>query len=107
MIIKCFYFNENNEDITEQFMNLDQQCLAGGSSSAVSVDCGVEFKGLMSGFSGDDNVSSGFGMFMAFLLLLQIVCLLLIVVLNLLIAKFIKMRELDPISTTDYELHTM
>lgn len=44
---------------------------------------------------------------MAFLLLLQIVCLLLIVVLNLLIAKFIKMRELDPISTTDYELHTM
>ncbi len=45
-------------------------------------------------FKDSDNVGSGFNTAMAFLLVLQILCVIVIIVINILMAKYYKLREI-------------
>lgn len=99
IIIAGISYNLTNDDLRERVNRIATQCLVG------SPEC----QSVQSPFANliiDDGVSSTFVTIMCFVLAVEILLLIGVVVLNVLMVKYYKLREIDP-SFSGYELQTL
>jgi hypothetical protein len=99
IIIAGIAFNTQNDEFEGNINKFASQCLIGGSQcQQLSAPFGT--------FRVDDGVSPSFVTIMCFILAVEALLLVGVVVLNILMVKYYKLREIDP-SFSGYELQTL
>ena len=100
VILKGYFFNSNNDAITDHLAKIGSQCLS------VSSNCYQQFQNTFSTFSKSDNISSSFDVFMIIILIFMISCIVVMIIINVLMIIYYKFKDSEPTST-EYELQSL